>query len=165
MEMDMPPGLFQVWQDDLRFFDMPGVDSHNLHDALKFDYGGWWECKFNPPVTIKLEHLCIGHDEAQRLSTEEFGGSLGPDQMQNAATLMRADQDPDPQDLPFELQVANIAFRAVSNGYGDQSATFKNRLTAYLQEQYKDLGTEAINRVATVANPDKSRGRKNRSAE
>jgi hypothetical protein len=71
----------------------------------------------------------------------------------------------DPADLPNELQAANIAFRAVSNGHGDQSSTFKNRLTVYLQENFKDLGAEAIARIATVANPDKSRGRKNRSTE
>jgi hypothetical protein len=80
----------------------------------------------------------------------------------------KSQQEPetfDPSDLPDELHAANIAFRAVSNGHGDQSATFKNRLTVYLQENFKDLGAEAIARIATVANPDKSRGRKNRSAE
>ena len=69
----------------------------------------------------------------------------------------------DPSDLPDELSAANIAFRAVSNGYGDENSTFKNRLIGYLQKNFPGIGSEAISRVATVANPDKTRGRKNHS--
>jgi hypothetical protein len=68
--------------------------------------------------------------------------------------------DIDPADFPEELQAANIAFRAVSNGFGDQSATFKNRLIEYLEKNYPTLNSEAVARIATVANPDKVRGRK-----
>lgn len=67
--------------------------------------------------------------------------------------------DVDPADWPEELFAAVTAFRAVSNGYGDPSDTVKNRLTAYLKECYSHLSQEAVNRISTVANPDKSRGR------
>jgi hypothetical protein len=70
------------------------------------------------------------------------------------------DVDLDPADLPLELQAANIAFRAVFNGYGDPESTFKNRLTAYLEANFVGLGTEAVKRIATVSNPDKEPGRK-----
>jgi hypothetical protein len=68
--------------------------------------------------------------------------------------------DIDPADFPEELQAANIAFRAVSNGFGDRAATFKNRLVAYLKKNYPALTSEAVTRISTVANPDKVRGRK-----
>jgi hypothetical protein len=68
--------------------------------------------------------------------------------------------DIDPSDLPRELDAAMMAFRAVTNGYGDTSATFKNRLIDYLEKSFEHLGKEAIQRIAIVANPDKSTGRK-----
>ncbi|HPW29492.1 MAG TPA: hypothetical protein PLL01_08905 [Rhodoferax sp.] len=68
----------------------------------------------------------------------------------------------DPSDLPNELHAANIAFRAVTHGYGDNNETFKNRLRDYLEKHFIDLTPEAVNRIATVANPDKTTGRKTR---
>ncbi|MES2189145.1 MAG: hypothetical protein V4454_03420 [Pseudomonadota bacterium] len=68
----------------------------------------------------------------------------------------------DPADLPAELDAANIAFRAVTQGYGDPLVTFKNRLIDYLKKNFPNLGHEAVQRIATVANPDKTTGRKKR---
>ena len=68
----------------------------------------------------------------------------------------------DPEDLPSELDCANQAFRAVSNGFGDAAATFKNRLTDYLEKTHTTLTQDAVKRIATVANPDKSPGRPKR---
>lgn len=73
--------------------------------------------------------------------------------------------DIDPADLPDELHTANIAFRAVTNGYGDKTATFKNRLIDYLARNFAGLNNEAVQRIATVANPDKGRGRKKSNVE
>ena len=73
--------------------------------------------------------------------------------------------DIDPSDLPEELDAANVAFRAVLNGHGEQAATFKNRLIDYLKTNYPHLKMEAVDRIATVANPDKARGRKKRDIE
>lgn len=66
----------------------------------------------------------------------------------------------DPIDLPLELDAANMAYRAVLKGYGEQGDTPKNRLIAYLQATYKHLTPNAVERIATVANPDKSTGRR-----
>lgn len=66
----------------------------------------------------------------------------------------------DPEELPFELDVGLIAFRAVRNGFGDPNATYRNRLEAYLRKHYNKLKESEIDRIATVANPDKERGRK-----
>jgi hypothetical protein len=71
----------------------------------------------------------------------------------------------DPADLPDELYMANVAFRAVTNGYGEQSDTFRNRLISYLKLTYPNLKNDPLQRIATVANPDKSTGRKRRSPE
>lgn len=66
----------------------------------------------------------------------------------------------DPADLPDELSTAGIAFRAVKNGYGDQTIPPKKRISAYLKEYYPDLKKEAIERISIVANPDRTPGRK-----
>ena len=66
----------------------------------------------------------------------------------------------DPADLPEELQMANLAFRAVTNGYGGTTDTFRNCVICYLNETYPHLRNEEVKRIATVVNPDKSRGRK-----
>lgn len=71
----------------------------------------------------------------------------------------------DPIDLPIELDVANIAHRAVLNGFGDQSKTFRSRLVQYIKETYPNFKSEVVDRIATVANPDKSPGRKSRDKE
>ena len=76
-----------------------------------------------------------------------------------------AESEVDPADLPNELHTANIAFRAVKNGHGDRTATPKNRLIDYLEKNFTDLKPEAVKRIATVANPDKSTGRKKSNKE
>lgn len=82
-----------------------------------------------------------------------------------ATTEAIGDAGIDPIDLPDEMQLAGIAYRAVINGYGDRAATFKNRLIDYLEKTYTDLKSEAVKRIATVANPDKTTGRKRRDRE
>jgi hypothetical protein len=71
----------------------------------------------------------------------------------------------DPADLPIELDAANLAFRAVMNGYGDPSKTPRNRLIDYIEENFPDFKSEQVQRIATVANPDKTTGRKRSSKE
>ena len=71
--------------------------------------------------------------------------------------------DIDPADLPDELHAANIAFRAVTNGHGDPGATFRNRLIGYLKTSFPDLNNETVQRIATVANPNKVREAKKAS--
>jgi hypothetical protein len=71
----------------------------------------------------------------------------------------------DPEDLPIELDVGRIAFQAVQNGYGNQTATFRNRLVEFIEENYKGLTGETVKRIATVANPDKTTGRKKKTKE
>lgn len=66
----------------------------------------------------------------------------------------------DPSDLPSELDAANMAFRAVTKGYGDPSETPRNRLVQYLKKHHKDFTSAQVDRIATVANPDKTTGRK-----
>jgi hypothetical protein len=68
-------------------------------------------------------------------------------------------------ELPLELDTANIAFRAVFNGYGDESKTFKNRLIDYLKNYTFKFTAEAINRIATVANPHREPGRRKREPQ
>ena len=82
-----------------------------------------------------------------------------------ASTTPDNQQETDPADLPEELYIANIAFRAVFNGYGNPTATFKNRLIAYLKSTYPALLPSEVARIATVANLDKARGRPAKSKE
>lgn len=66
----------------------------------------------------------------------------------------------DPLDFPEELDAARIAFRAVVKGSEGVGTTIKNRLIDYVKKNYPSLGNDAVMRIATVANPDKTRGRK-----
>ena len=68
---DMPDGVFELEHEDLRFLDMPDALPYELHEALKFDRG-WWVCEFDPPVSINHDHLCMLHQEVQRLDREVF---------------------------------------------------------------------------------------------
>ena len=99
-------------------------------------------------------------DAVKMTSVYDFGQLRTP-----AGAPVRETVEVDPSDLPHELQVANLAFRAVTNGYGGSDGTFKNRLIEYLETNYADLGGEAVKRIATVANPDKEPGRKRRGQE
>ncbi len=80
----------------------------------------------------------------------------------NKELTSEVESEVDQSDLPEELDAANIAFRAVANGYGDRSKTERNRLVDFLKINYKNFKNEKIDRIATVANPDKSPGRKPR---
>lgn len=71
----------------------------------------------------------------------------------------------DPSDLPTELDAANMAFRALTNGYGDQSKKPRIRLVDYLKTNHPELGGEAVERIATVANPVKTPGAMKRDKE
>ena len=79
---------------------------------------------------------------------------------QHPDSIDPSEQPDDPSDLPLELDAANIAFRAVSNGYGNPLEKFKSRLIAYLRENYPSFSDGAIDRISTAANTDKSPGRK-----
>ena len=70
------------------------------------------------------------------------------------------DSDIDPTELPPELDAANVAFRAITKGYGDPKATARNRLIDYLETAFPSFKPEQVQRIATVANPDKTTGRK-----
>ena len=83
----------------------------------------------------------------------------------NQTMQSSAEEGIDPSDLPGELQAANIAYRAVVNGYGEKSETFKNRLKDFLQKNFVNFNNDTVYRIATVANPDKGRGRKKSVAE
>ena len=71
----------------------------------------------------------------------------------------------DPSERPEQLDIANIAFRMVMNGFGDPSKTFKQRLIEYLKNNYPHLTSESINQISTVANPNKGPGRRKQHKE
>lgn len=66
----------------------------------------------------------------------------------------------DPGDYPDELFAAIDAYRGVTNGYGEPMKPFKERIIDLLRDRHPSLGNEAVKRIATVANKDKSPGRK-----
>lgn len=83
---DMPHGVFELEHDDLRFLDMPDAFPHELNEALKFDRG-WWQVEFDPTISINLDHLCMLHEEVQRLDREVFGKGGAAPQVQAKAPL------------------------------------------------------------------------------
>jgi hypothetical protein len=88
-----------------------------------------------------------------------------PPTSERSFLLTAVEPDIDPTDLPEELDAANMAFRAVLQGYGNQKTTFKNRLIDYLKKNYQHLKQEAIDRISIVANPDKAPGRRKNGTE
>ena len=80
----MPHGIFELRNDTLRFLEMPNAFPFDLGEALKFD-GGWWACEFDPPVSINLDHLCMLHEEVQRLDREVFGVAAEADESPKAS--------------------------------------------------------------------------------
>ena len=91
-------------------------------------------------------------------------------QFNSEHTLLHAaeaqpDMELDPSDYPEELDAANMAFRAIKNGEGNPKDTFRKRIVTYLEKNYPNFKPDAVQRIATVANPDKSTGRKSLSRE
>jgi len=114
---------------------------------------------------LKPTSIVMGKPEDCGVNLRDFGAwavRLGwdlPEQFPQEDLTKSRRGEIDPADLPEELDCANQAFRAVHNGYGKQSDTIRNRLVAWVKEHYPSLGEEARNRIATVANPDKTPGR------
>lgn len=119
-----------------------------------------WEF-FAPDDAFDYEHFKALTAKASKTSLVNDNPTLGTGQEKDKAQGI----DVDPLDLPEELDAANMAFRAVLNGCGEQRATFKNRLIDYLEKNFTRLNNEAVQRIATVANPYKGRGRKKSNAE
>jgi len=137
------------------FGNSPGRPDHDVYLISKEDAESiaqqLWSMLFNETLEHPYESLGLGEpmpivDVEPPIETE--------------AITAAADLEIDPSDLPPELDAANMAFRAVTQGYGDQTATPRNRLTEYLREHYPSFNQEQIGRIATVANPDKTTGRK-----
>ena len=136
-------------------------DPHNY--ASSFFNSRWWDAEWREKLDATLE---------------KFGGLDRDLENVEGLAILRSDvleyfpflsgessaevlaNEIDPSDSPPELDAANMAFRAVSNGYGNQSATVRNRLIEYLEKHYPSFKGEQVQRIATVANPDKSTGRK-----
>jgi hypothetical protein len=153
-------GLFNV-----RYWDHPDatVQQSSVNDFLVLKHDGvilaqrLWEMFFSESLSMTEIETRIANNATVRVNTTATDG-IGQDEA-------AIDADIDPADLPDELHAANIAFRAVTNGHGDKSATFKNRLIDYLEKNFPGLNNEAVQRIATVANPDKAPGRKKRNVE
>jgi hypothetical protein len=66
--------------------------------------------------------------------------------------------DPDAQTYPEELDIALIAWRAVSNKF-DQERPVKVQISTWLDSHYSSLSGDQKKRIATVCNWQKSGGR------
>ncbi len=127
------------------------------------------------PLSDWLADRRLGRFENQEFSRKNIADWLEGIGMASRYAFRRKDvkanalsqvlPDVDPLDLPPELDAANMAFMMVSKGYGDQAATPRNRLVEYLEKHYPDFKSDAVQRIATVANPDKSTGRKKTAKE
>ncbi|WP_143059570.1 hypothetical protein [Giesbergeria anulus] len=135
---------------------------HGLEKSLAFDaqdlkqwaeaHGYWWPIPLPPALDPAIGATPAPVPSKATVPTMAPVPSPAPD-------VAPPTPDIDPADLPEELDAANMAFRAVFNGYGNPADTFRNRLIEYLNVNFPALGIPAIERIATVANPDKARGR------
>ena len=142
----------QGWKDEGRNGIL--ASSHERLDAIDF-------LMAKKDATLLAQRLWMKFfDESRDFQDADFSPNIS-----NNEGVPSEDSDVDPSDLPPELDAANMAFRAVTNGFGDQSATARNRLVIYLKTHYPDFKDEQVQRIATVANPDKSTGRKKAGKE
>lgn len=146
-------GIFEIQTSSrplVEIMFVPGYyDSKDFHSCVSLPNGRVFVIRTNAILDfikyanekfLIVEKILVSSDIGTQLSTEE--------------------SEFDPSDLPEELFIANIAFRAVKNGYGNTLDTFRNRSIDYLKKTYPNLSSDAMSRISTVANPDKTRGRK-----
>lgn len=153
---------------------------------------GAWECNFryftNTPHSRDNGDLCysleqpvdidyvlksgvVMADEVARVEAKSTDKPVPSSTEKPLSTAERntpaasLEPDIDPLDLPLELDAANMAFRAVQHGYGDQAATFKSRITDYLKVNHPQMSHEMRENISTVANPHKTRGRRKKGKE
>lgn len=133
-------------------------DSAEMRESLR----QLWVDRINWQEKQALEIEAVRGLTVAKLEAEaEFSArNTAPPSTTLPPTVAPTTPDIDPADLPEELSIANIAFRAVTNGYGNPDDTFRNRLIEYLKLTYPKFLQSEIERIATVANPDKARGRK-----
>lgn len=68
--------------------------------------------------------------------------------------------DASAENYPYELDIAMVVWRAVSNSASDEKGTVKQRIQAWLETHYPDLSDEARKRIAVICNWEKSAGRR-----
>lgn len=138
-------------------YELISVKLKNLHTH-------WTWSEEEGPFTDWLLNDHASAFQAQNFSRETLADWLDAIQLKSAYQFRQGDahaqEAPDPGDLPDELFAANLAYRAISNGYGQHDDTPKKRILAYLNQHYPHLSKDAIERISTVANPDKRTGRK-----
>lgn len=149
------PVYRRLWQDVLAAEDLEKAGQHLPNNALVGEDTG--------RGTYIIERTTVVQWLASTGLKSVYEFDLGKEK--GHQTEQQQSPEIDPLDYPEELDAANMAFRAVKNGYGDANQTFRNRLIAYLGEHYKNLVPEAVGRIATVANPDKTAGRKTKAKE
>jgi len=150
----------------LNSIDLLQVYDGWVNEAMEEEFVGWLQHakagfefqKFSRSEVVKW---LAANNVTSEYQFDKNGGDLSD---ANALNILASESQftVDPIDFPAELDIGRIAFQAVQNGYGDQTATFRNRLVDFLNAHYSELTDEAVNRIATVANPDKTTGRKKR---
>lgn len=113
----------------------------------------------NPEVVLALQDVYGEIQDALVHDRESAGREIRRmREIAEAVALDAADFDDDR--WPAELDAALRAWRAVTKGYDREEGTPRRRLAAWVEKNFPDLSKEAIARVATVANWDKTKGKK-----
>lgn len=135
-------------------------DHSHILDALWMPFKSkWWK---NPASLTVIQAEWDGTPNSFAIRRTDAARLIDPTLFDNVVHEFQneASLELDPQDRPEELDSANMAFQAVTNGYGDQSETFRIRLVDYLKKTFPKFTNDAVQRIATVANPSKTPGRK-----
>lgn len=132
---------------------------------------GYYDSKdFQPGVTLPKERTFVIRSNAildfiKYVNEESSLAEEIIDSSEIDIQLSTEESKFDPLDFPEELDAARMAFVVVKSGKGGTGTTFRNRLIDYVKKNYPNLGKDAVSRIATVANPDKTRGRKKSDKE
>lgn len=139
--------------------DGPLLDWIEDQEQTKFDLQKFSRAKIVLWIAAAGVNSVYRFDKKMQPPTDEGSKSQPPADLDSTSQTISYI---DPAELPEELDAANIAYRAVLNGFGETTGTFKTRLVYFLKLNYPKFKSETVERIAMVANPDKSPGRRKR---
>jgi hypothetical protein len=67
---EMPAGIYQLLEDDIRRLEMPETESVEIFEALKKNEDGWWSVEFQEPLLITNADLVVLKEEIRHWSKE-----------------------------------------------------------------------------------------------
>lgn len=151
---------------DVLYRGAPGESQDGILDILSsYENSRWWldECSYRDVLRSIYrgvrefpgpDDIAISRADAARIFGVSFSPSEGARQSEPSSAALECD---DPR-WPEELGIALTAWRAACNGVDGSGKRPGAFIREWLAAHYSSLSSEAVKRIATVANWDKQPG-------